>query len=273
MPPRIHEVTIMSTTPHDPSVSRRSFLVAGSTAALAGTALASCASTTTSTSSMRSDPIIVDMNGRTSGSQFILQPLPWKENALEPVVSANTISFHYGKHHKAYVDNLNKLIAEKPRYEKMTLVDIVKASAKESDDTAVFNNAAQAWNHTFYWNSLKPGAAAPTGALLEKINTDFGNVDACKAQLAEAAKGQFGSGWAWLVTDGSKLSVIKTANANTPITEGKKPLLVIDVWEHAYYLDRQERRAEYVNAVVDNLLDWDFAAANLERSEERRTGT
>jgi Fe-Mn family superoxide dismutase len=263
MPPRIPEVTTMSTTPHDPSVSRRSFLVAGSTAAFAGAALASCASDTASTSSMRTDTIVIDTNGRSSGSLFILQPLPWKENALEPVVSANTISYHYGKHHRAYVDNLNKLIAEKPRYEKQSLVEIVKASAKESGDTAVFNNAAQAWNHTFYWNSLKPGAAAPTGALLEKINADFGSVDACKAQLAEAAKGQFGSGWAWLVTDGSKLSVIKTANANNPITEGKKPLLVIDVWEHAYYLDHQNKRGDYVSGIVDKLLNWEFAATNL----------
>ncbi len=253
----------MSTHSPDPSVSRRSFLAAGSAAALAGSVLTGCASSSSRASGAASSTFVVPASAKTSWSAFILPPLPWKSDALEPVISANTLSFHYAKHHKAYVDNLNKLVAEKSTYEGMSLVDIVKASAKNSADTAVFNNAAQAWNHTFYWNSLKPGAAAPTGALLDRLKADFGGVDECKQQLADAAKGQFGSGWAWLVTDGSKLSVVKTANADNPITDGKMPLLVIDVWEHAYYLDHQNKRGDYVSGVMDKLLNWEFAADNM----------
>ncbi|MCY2959294.1 MAG: superoxide dismutase [Planctomycetota bacterium] len=240
-------------SPQDPSYSRRTLLVAGSAAALAGSALA--ASRSRATEAAGSVPA--------EGAPFALPPLPWKEDALAPVISANTLSFHYGKHHKSYVDNLNKLVDEKKQYAGKSLEDIVKASAKEAADAAVFNNAAQTWNHTFYWNSLKPGAAAPTGKLLERINADFGNLDDCKKQLAEAAKGQFGSGWAWLVQDGAKLAVVKTSNAGNPITDSNKPLLVIDVWEHAYYLDHQNKRADYVAGVIDKLLNWEFAASNL----------
>ncbi len=258
----------MSSMQSGSPLSRRSFLVAGSAAAIAGNALASCmtggsgAPNGTKESSARA-PSAALMNASSSTGAFILPPLPWKEDALEPVVSANTLSYHYGKHHKAYVDNLNKLVAEKKRYEGMSLVEIVMASAKESGDVAVFNNASQAWNHTFYWNSLKPGAAAPTGAFLDRVKADFGSVDDLKTQLADAAKGQFGSGWAWLVSDGKKMSVVKTANADNPITEGKTPLLVIDVWEHAYYLDHQNKRGDYVAGIMDKLLNWEFAAANL----------
>ena len=201
----------------------------------------------------------------TGTGPFTLPPLPYKDDALAPTITAHTLSFHYGKHHKAYVDNLNKLVEGK-KYATMTLEDVVKASAKEAADAGVFNNAAQVWNHTFYWNSMKPGGGgAPTGKLLEKIVADFGSFDAFKTQFSDAAKTQFGSGWAWLVLDGGKLKVTKTGNADTPLAHGQKAILTCDVWEHAYYLDFQNRRPDYVAAFLDKLVNWDFAAANLSR--------
>jgi Fe-Mn family superoxide dismutase len=193
----------------------------------------------------------------------LLAPLPYADNALGPVISAKTISFHYGKHHKGYVDNLNKLVAG-TKFAEMTLEKIIAATAGKAGKAAIFNNAAQAWNHTFYWHSLRPkGGGEPPAALKKKIEADFGSLDAFKKELAAAATTQFGSGWAWLVLDGKKLKVAKTGNADSPLTKGMKPLLNIDVWEHAYYLDYQNRRADYVNAVLDKLINWDFAAANL----------
>lgn len=193
----------------------------------------------------------------------ILPPLPFADNALDPVISANTLSFHYGKHHKAYVDNLNKLVAG-TEFADLSLEQVITATAGRADKAGIFNNAAQIWNHTFYWNSLAPkGGGEPPAALKQKIEASFGSLDACKQELATAATTQFGSGWAWLALDGDKLKVVKTANANVPLTEGMKPLLVIDVWEHAYYLDYQNRRADYVNAVLDKLVNWGFAANNL----------
>ncbi|MCE7914123.1 MAG: superoxide dismutase [Nitrosomonas sp. PRO4] len=198
-----------------------------------------------------------------SGSQYILAPLPYANNALEPVISANTLSFHYGKHHKTYVDNLNNLVANSD-LAGQSLEQIIKATAGQSDKAAIFNNAAQVWNHMFYWHSLKPnGGGEPSAALKQKIEAAFGSVDACKKEFAQAAVTQFGSGWAWLVLDGDKISIAKTANAETPITKNVRPLLTIDVWEHAYYLDFQNRRADYVNMILDKLINWDFAAANL----------
>jgi Fe-Mn family superoxide dismutase len=194
---------------------------------------------------------------------FTLPPLPWKDDALAPLVSAQTISFHYGKHHKAYVDNLNNLVKGKP-FETMSLEDVIKASAKDSAAQGVFNNSAQVWNHTFFWNSMRPGGGGqPAGKLLEKITADFGSFEAFKTQFADAAKTQFGSGWAWLVLDGGKLKVVKTPNAETPLTGAAKPLLTCDVWEHAYYLDYQNRRPDYVATFLDKLANWDFAAKNL----------
>jgi len=193
----------------------------------------------------------------------VLPPLPFADNALDPVISANTLSFHYGKHHKAYVDNLNKLVAGTELAD-LSLERVIAATAGRADKAGIFNNAAQIWNHTFYWNSLAPkGGGEPPAALKQKIEASFGTLDACKQELATAATTQFGSGWAWLALDGDKLKVVKTANANVPLTEGMKPLLVIDVWEHAYYLDYQNRRADYVNAVLDKLVNWGFAANNL----------
>lgn len=195
---------------------------------------------------------------------FTLPALPYAQEALEPHVSARTMGFHYSKHHQAYVDNLNKLVVGMPWAAGLTLERVVLESAGVADRTAVFNNAAQAWNHAFYWRSLSPkGGGEPPAALKKKIEASFGTLDACRKEWATAATTQFGSGWAWLVLVGDKLKVVKTGNADVPLTTGMKPLLTIDVWEHAYYLDHQNRRADYVNAVLDELINWEFAAENL----------
>lgn len=192
-----------------------------------------------------------------------LPPLPYAENELDPVISANTIGFHYGKHHKGYVDTLNKLIAGTP-LAGLSLEKLIVETAGQADKVAIFNNAAQTWNHTFYWCSLRPkGGGEPPAALKQRIEASFGSLDACKKELATAATTQFGSGWVWLVLEAGKLKVVKTGNAETPLTKGVKPLLTIDVWEHAYYLDYQNRRADYVNAVLDKLINWGFASDNL----------
>ncbi|HNY46146.1 MAG TPA: superoxide dismutase [Casimicrobium sp.] len=194
---------------------------------------------------------------------FSLPPLPYADNALEPLISANTLSFHYGKHHKTYVDNLNKLVEGKD-LAAMSLEDIIKKSAGNPDMAGVFNNAAQIWNHTFYWNSLKPnGGGKPTGAIAAAIDKDLGGYDKFKADFAAAAVTQFGSGWAWLVSDAGTLKIVKTGNAEVPLTKGQTPLLTIDVWEHAYYLDYQNLRAKYVETLIDKLLNWDFANKNF----------
>jgi superoxide dismutase, Fe-Mn family len=194
-----------------------------------------------------------------------LPPLPYAENALEPIITAKTMSFHYGKHHKAYVDNLNKLVAGTD-FASLSLDKIITTTAGKPENTAIFNNAAQSWNHSFYWNSLTPkGGGEPPDALKQKIEASFGSVDSCKKELASTAVSQFGSGWAWLVLDGTLLKVVKTANADIPMTKGLKPLLAIDVWEHAYYLDYQNRRADYVNAVLDKLINWEFALQNISK--------
>jgi superoxide dismutase, Fe-Mn family len=197
-----------------------------------------------------------------AASLHILPTLPYAESALEPVITAKTISFHYGKHHKTYVDNLNKLIAG-TEYAELSLEKIITSTAGKPERIAIFNNSAQTWNHTFYWKSLRPdGGGEPPTALKQKIEASFGSVDACKKELASTAVSQFGSGWAWLVLEGGSLKVVKTANADSPLTTGMKPLLTIDVWEHAYYLDYQNRRADYVNAVLDKLINWEFALQN-----------
>ncbi|MDB6099279.1 MAG: superoxide dismutase [Gammaproteobacteria bacterium] len=192
-----------------------------------------------------------------------LPPLPFDQGALAPVISANTLSFHYGKHHKNYVDTLNKLIVG-TEFADMPLENIVRATAGQTDHTEIFNNAAQAWNHTFYWMSLTPkGGREPPAELKRMRASSFGVVEQCKKELSKAAVSEFGSGWAWLVQDGEKLKVLKTPDAKNPLTEGSKPLLTIDVWEHAYYLDYQNRRVDYVNALLEKLANWDFAAENL----------
>ncbi len=182
-----------------------------------------------------------------------LPPLPYPADALEPYISARTLATHHGKHHRAYVDKANALAADAGG----TLEALLVRAAGDASQKALFNNAAQAWNHAFYWRSLRPKG--------EKTPATFAKH---AEELKTAAKGHFGSGWAWLARDGSSLRVLSTSNADTPLVHGLVPLLVIDVWEHAYYLDHQERRAEYVDAVVDHLLDWDFAAANLKAAEK-----
>ncbi len=204
------------------------------------------------------------MNSATVSSPPIKLPaLPYDLAALQPVISAKTLEFHYGKHHKTYVDTLNKLIAG-TEFADLPLEQIIKTSAGRKDQAAIFNNAAQVWNHTFYWRCLKPsGGGEPPAVLNRLIESSFDSVDACKKELASAAVGQFGSGWAWLIQSGEKLKVTKTSNADNPLAHGEKALLTIDVWEHAYYLDYQNRRPDHVNAVLDKLINWQFAAENL----------
>ncbi len=187
-----------------------------------------------------------------------LPELPFAQNALEPHISANTLSFHHGKHHNAYVTNLNKLIIG-TQFENASLDEIVAKS-----DAGIFNNAAQVWNHTFYWHSMKPnGGGKPSGELAKKIDADFGSFDKFKEEFANAAATQFGSGWAWLVLENGKLKVTKTPNADTPSRHGQTAILTIDVWEHAYYLDFQNRRPDYVQTFLNSLANWEFAAKNF----------
>lgn len=188
---------------------------------------------------------------------FTLPKLDYELNALEPYISQNTMEFHYLKHHKTYVDNLNKLVSG-TEFENMPLEEVIKATAGNPKHTAIFNNAAQAWNHAFFWHCLAPnGGKEPKGQLLAEIITDFGSFENLKAELKNAAVSQFGSGWAWLLrnTEG-KLAVMKTSNADNPLAYGLYPLLAIDVWEHAYYLDYQNRRADFVDALLNHLINW-----------------
>jgi Fe-Mn family superoxide dismutase len=195
-------------------------------------------------------------------SSLVLPALPYADTALAPVISANTISFHHGKHHKAYVDNGNKLLAG-TELEGKPMLDIVKATYK-TDKVGIFNNVAQVWNHDFYWQSMRAnGGGAPTGRVAQLINESFGSYDAFRSELSNAALTQFGSGWAWLVSEGGKLKVTKTPNAENPHCHGQTALLTVDVWEHAYYLDWQNKRADYVSAWLDKLVNWEFAEQNL----------
>ncbi len=189
-----------------------------------------------------------------------LPELPYASDALQPVISPETIAYHYGKHHQTYVNNLNKLIAG-TEYEQMSLEDIIKKSSG-----GIFNNAAQIFNHSFYWRCLCPnGGGEPTGKLAELINKNFGSLAAFKEKFSNIAVGTFGSGWAWLVQNAEgSLSVESTSNAATPITEGKTPLLTCDVWEHAYYIDYRNARPTYVEKFWD-IVNWDFVAANLNK--------
>ncbi len=189
---------------------------------------------------------------------FTLPPLPYAKDALAPHLSAETLEFHHGKHHNAYVVNLNKLTDGKPEASK-SLEEVIMSS-----DGGVFNNAAQIWNHTFFWNSMKPnGGGEPTGALKAAIDRDFGSYAKFVEEFTAAATTQFGSGWAWLVSEGGKLKVVKTANADLPMKHGQKALLTIDVWEHAYYIDFRNLRPKWIETYLTKLVNWDLAAANL----------
>lgn len=195
---------------------------------------------------------------------FKLPKLPYPEDGLEPYISSRTLSFHHGKHHQAYVDNTNRLV-KGTEMAGLSLEDVVKRSAGLKDKS-LFNNSAQAWNHSFYWKCMKPkGGGAPAGQLADRLSGAFGSYEGFKETFSRAAATQFGSGWAWLFLDGDSLKVVNTANADTPLAEGKKPLLTIDVWEHAYYLDYQNRRADYIKAFLDRLVNWDFVSENLSR--------
>lgn len=198
-------------------------------------------------------------------SPIAFTDLPYKEDALEPYISRNTISFHHGKHHKAYVEKTRELV-QGSRLAGLPLREIMTETAASPDKTAIFNNAAQAWNHDFYWKSLQPGGTKPEGDLGGKIEASFGSQGNLEKELLSAALAQFGSGWVWLVLEGDELKVVKTPNADNPLIHGQTPLLTIDVWEHAYYLDYQNRRADYVSAVIGHLLNWKFAAANLPKA-------
>ncbi|MGG6270807.1 superoxide dismutase [Leptolyngbya sp. AN03gr2] len=195
---------------------------------------------------------------------FTQAPLPFAKDALESYgMKAETFDYHYGKHHAAYVANLNKLV-EGTGMENLALEDVIKQSYGDSSKTGIFNNAAQVWNHTFFWNSLKAGGGgAPSGELAAKIDAAFGSLDKFKEEFSNAAATQFGSGWAWLVDDGGTLKVTKTPNAENPLVHGQKPLLTLDVWEHAYYLDFQNARPAFIKNFLDNLVNWDFVAQNL----------
>ena len=195
---------------------------------------------------------------------FTLPALPYAQDALEPYISARTMSFHYGKHHQAYVDALNKLVVGTPWATGQTLEKIAVETVGIADKAPVFNNAAQAWNHAFFWKSMKPGGGGlPTGRLMDLIGKSFGNFDKFKDDFTAAAVAQFGSGWVWLVQEGDALKIVKTSNADTPMAHGQTALLTCDVWEHAYYLDYQNRRKDFVQAFLDHLANWDFAASQL----------
>ena len=188
---------------------------------------------------------------------FDLPPLPYAEDALAPVISAETLALHHGKHHKKYVDTMNELL-QKERVPGSTLEDVVRNSKAK-----LFNNAAQAWNHDFYWHSLSPKKKRPAGAVLRRIESDFGSYERFAEQLAAAAAAQFGSGWAWLVEKDGKLAIVTTSNADTPMARGTKCLLTIDVWEHAYYVDYRNQRERYLSALIGERLNWEFAERNL----------
>ena len=189
---------------------------------------------------------------------FELPALPYAQDALAPTISAETMEYHYGKHHQTYVDNLNKAVAGTAD-ENASLEDIIMKA-----EGPLFNNAAQVWNHTFFWNSLSPnGGGQPTGAIADRIAADFGGYDAFRAQITDAGLTQFGSGWAWLVEKDGKIAIMKTPNADLPMKHGAKALFTIDVWEHAYYIDYRNARAKFIEVVLDKLINWEFVNANL----------
>lgn len=198
-----------------------------------------------------------------------LPPLPWAADGLQPYISAETIQYHYGKHHRAYVDKVNAMI-KGTDLEGRNLEHVITETAGNPELQAVYDNAAQAWNHTFFWNSMKPrGGVPPKGVLEGKIVASFGTYEEFKRAFANKATALFGSGWVWLVLDGDKLEILQTSNAENPITMARVPLLTLDVWEHAYYLDYRNRRGEFVDAYLERLMNWDFAALNLAKTGEK----
>lgn len=228
------------------------FAASASNMLFAGSALGKSASTTKISPKTQEDIM-----------SFTLPELPYAQDALAPHISAETLSFHYGKHHQAYVTKLNDAVKD-TAMAKLSLEEVIMQVADDSSKAGIFNNAAQIWNHTFYWNSMKPnGGGKPTGKITAMIDKSFGSYDKFREEFAAAGAGQFGSGWAWLVQEGDALKVVKTLNAELPMTKGQKALLTMDVWEHAYYLDFQNRRPDYINTFLDHLVNWDFANQNL----------
>jgi Fe-Mn family superoxide dismutase len=243
------EEATMKTSEVTPVMNRRQFLVA---AVVGSTVLAG---------------MVMGFPSFAGGAApFELPALPYPENGLEPYISARTVSFHYGKHHRGYVNNTNNLVKGTP-YESLSLEEIIERSAGLPEKSAIFNNAAQAWNHAFYWQGMKPnGGGSFTGELAAKISKAFGSVEGFKETFLKEAASLFGSGWAWLVKDGQSLKVVQTSNADTPLAHGQKPLLTVDVWEHAYYLDYQNRRKDYLDAFLAHVVNWDFVAKNLAKA-------
>jgi len=243
----------MKKTSNNGTLSRRRFMsdfLAGSAVlAIGGKAWAKAGNSV----SMRQDKKLIE-----------LPPLPYAMQALEPHISARTLSFHYGKHHQGYINNTNAIVNKEGLWGK-SLTELIREAAGKADTVALFNNAAQAWNHGFYWQSLTPkGGGEPRGKLGEAIHAEFGGYEAFKQKFIAAASSRFGSGWSWLVHDDRKLKIVTTANADTPLIHGQTPLLVVDVWEHAYYLDYQNGRKKYLAAVMDQLINWRFAESNLQ---------
>jgi Fe-Mn family superoxide dismutase len=239
---------------HAAELNRRAFVagtLAGASALAAGCRTAAPHSSPTTAAAMpQAEP-------------FKLPPLPYSDDALAPHISAKTLGFHYGKHHNAYVTNLNNLVKDTD-LASLKLEDLIVKVAKDDTKKGVFNNAAQVWNHTFYWNSMRAGGGGkPGGKLAKLIDGSFGSLDAFKEAFKKAAVGQFGSGWAWLVQKGDKLEITTTGNADLPLAHGQRALLTCDVWEHAYYLDFQNRRPDYLTAFCDSLVNWEFAEKNL----------
>jgi len=194
---------------------------------------------------------------------ILFPDLPYPKDALEPFISAKTLEFHHGKHHRAYVDNANKMIAETP-LENEDVTTIIKRTFGDQSKAGIFNNVAQAWNHSFFWQCMKKGGGKqPSGEIAKRIQSDLGGYDKFAEDFKNAGVTQFGSGWAWLILDGGRLKIVKTSNAENPVAEGKKPLLVVDVWEHAYYLDYQNRRPDFLTAFIENLINWDFVNSQL----------
>lgn len=224
---------------------------------------------TTQLRSIRGQTLLTQKSGRVAGARARFTPraavelpnLPYDRTALEPKISAETLDVHWGKHHRAYVTNLNKQLEETfTDLANASLEEIVKSSWNNGKPTAAFNNAAQIWNHTFYWESMSPSPTEPKGELLDAINASFGSLDEFKKQFAAAGATQFGSGWAWLVVDNGKLAVTKTPNAELPLTSGQTAILTMDVWEHAYYIDVQNRRPDYIQTFINELINWDKVA-------------
>ena len=243
------EEAAMKTEASTPVMDRRQFLA---TAAAGSTVLAGM---------VMGFPFIAG-----GAAPFELPALPYPKNGLVPYLSARTVDFHYGKHHLGYVNNTNNLVKGSP-YGALSLEEIIKRSAGFPEERAIFNNAAQAWNHAFYWQGMKPnGGGSPTGELAAKLSQAFGSVQGFKEILLKEAGSLFGSGWAWLVKDGQSLKVVQTSNADTPLAHGQTPLLTVDVWEHAYYLDYQNRRKDYLDAFLAHLVNWDFVAENLAKA-------